>query len=62
MMTLLFVVQIVVLMFVPLVVDLLANTNDITAGPKHSQQQPSMIGTVSSAWIPYSSVSLKGAI
>jgi heme/copper-type cytochrome/quinol oxidase subunit 2 len=49
MMTLLFVVQIVVLMFVLLVVNLLANTNDTTVGPKHSQQKPLMIGTVSSA-------------
>ena len=62
MMTLLFVVQIVVLMFVFLGVDVLASTNNITVGPKHSQHKPLMIGTVSSPWIPYPSASLKRAI
>lgn len=57
MMTILFVVQIIVLMFVLSLpsIYLLANINDSPIGPKRFQQKPLMIGVVSQ---PVDSVSL----
>lgn len=62
MMTCLFVVQIVVLMFVLLAIDLLASTDDIAVGPKRFRQRKSLTtGRVSSSWIPYANTSLRRA-
>ncbi|KAF8452208.1 Ion transport protein-domain-containing protein [Boletus edulis BED1] len=59
MMTFLFVVQIIVLMFVLLVVGPLTRIIDNAAGPNHSQHKPPATGTVSNSWIPYHSVADK---
>jgi len=55
MMTVLFVVQIIVLMFVLHAIDLLANINNIAVGPNHFQRKLLTIGTVSQ---PVDSLSL----
>ena len=53
MMTFLFVVQIIDLMFALLAVYLLARINAISVGPKRSLQKTLITGTVSSSWILY---------
>ena len=61
-MTLVFVAQILVLMFVLFVVDLLARiTNDVGVGLKHSQQITLTTGTVSNPSIRHPRALLKMA-